>query len=51
LLTDEVGHPALAQHLYLVIGFMKASSSWDGFINMLDRVVQKKGQTIPLALD
>lgn len=27
-LTEDVGHPQLAQHLYTVINFMKASDSW-----------------------
>ena len=27
-LTEDVGHPALAQHLYAVIGLMRLSDSW-----------------------
>lgn len=50
LLTDEVGHPALAQHLYAVIGFMRASTDWDNFLRMLDRAYPKKNETLPLAL-
>jgi len=50
LLTDEVGHPALAQHLYAVIGFMRASSDWDSFLRMLDRAFPKKNETLQLAL-
>lgn len=50
LLTDDVGHPALAQHLYAVIGFMRASSEWEGFLRMLDLAYPKRHATLPLAL-
>lgn len=36
-LTEDVGHPALAQHLYAVMGFMRASEDWEGFIRLLDK--------------
>lgn len=48
LLTDDVGHPALAQHLHAVIGFMRASSDWDQFKTMMDRAFPKKGDTLTL---
>lgn len=51
LLTDDVGHPALAQHLHAVTGFMRASSKWDQFYRMMNRAFPKKGQTIELPLD
>lgn len=50
-LSNEVGHPALAQHLHAVIGFMRACSSWEQFLDMLDRAFPKKGHTIPLRLE
>ncbi len=50
LLTEDVGHPALAQHLYAVIGFMKASPDWDSFLRFLDRAYPKKNTTLSLAL-
>jgi hypothetical protein len=50
LLTDDVGHPALAQHLHAVTGFMRASSTWDQFYRMMNRAFPKKGHTIELAL-
>jgi hypothetical protein len=50
-LTEDVGHPALAQHLHAVIGFMRASSGWDQFYRLMNRAFPKKGQTIELALD
>lgn len=47
-LTDDVGHPALAQHLHAVIGLMRASTSWDEFKQLLNRAFPKKGQTLEL---
>jgi hypothetical protein len=49
-LTEDVGHPALAQHLHAVIGLMRASSSWDQFYRMMQRAFPKKGETLELAL-
>lgn len=40
-LTDDVGHPQLAQHLYAVIGLMRIANDWDEFINLLDRAFPK----------
>ena len=50
LLTDEVGHPALAQHLYAVIGFMRANTDWDNFLRMLDKAYPRKNDTLDLGL-
>lgn len=49
-LTDDIGHPALAQHLHAVIGFMRAANSWDQFMEMLDRAFPKKGSVFQLEL-
>ncbi len=50
LLTDDVGHPALAQHLYAVIGFMRASSNWDQFYRMMQRAYPKRTTNMLLPL-
>lgn len=47
-LTEDVGHPALAQHVHAVVMFMKASTDWDGFKSMLDRAMPKIGQNLTL---
>jgi hypothetical protein len=47
-LTEDVGHPALAQHLYAVIGLMRLSSDWTTFQDFLDRAYPKRDQTIRL---
>jgi hypothetical protein len=50
-LTEDVGHPALAQHLHAVIGFMRASASWDQFYRLMNRAFPRKGETIELAFE
>lgn len=47
-LTEDVGHPALAQHLYAVIALMRASNSWDEFKRQLDRALPRRGDTLKL---
>lgn len=51
-LTEDVGHPALAQHLYALMGFMRISTDgdWDGFYNMVQRAFPKKGETLFLPI-
>ncbi len=51
LLTDDVGHPALAQHLYAVIGLMRASNDWDAFLRLLDRAYPRRHETLQLGFD
>lgn len=50
-LSDDVGHPALAQHLHAVIGLMRASADWDQFKMMIDRAFPKKGAQLELILN
>jgi hypothetical protein len=40
-LTEDIGHPALAQHLYGVIGLLRIANSWPEFMSMLDRAYPK----------
>ncbi|BBL75594.1 P63C domain-containing protein [Methylomagnum ishizawai] len=47
-LTEDVGHPALAQHLHAVITLMRVSSSWDQFKMMLDIAHPRRGDTLQL---
>ncbi|MEO5959687.1 MAG: P63C domain-containing protein, partial [Opitutaceae bacterium] len=47
-LTEDVGHPALAQHIHAIIGLMRASMSWEQFHDMLDRAFPKRGNTVQL---
>lgn len=47
-LTDDFGHPKLREHLAGVTALMKASGSWESFIDMVDRVYPKYGETLKL---
>lgn len=49
-LTEDVGHPALAQHLHAVIGLMRASANWQQFHELLDKAFPKKGSVLQLEL-
>ncbi|MBZ4402411.1 P63C domain-containing protein [Myxococcus sp. AS-1-15] len=49
-LTDEIGHPALAQHMYSVLILMRASQTWDQFMLALDRFHPKQGRNLLLSL-
>lgn len=45
-LTDDVGIPALSQHLHAVITLMRVSDTWDAFKTMLDRALPKRSDTL-----
>lgn len=49
-LSDDIGNPALAQHLHAVIGLMRASATWKQFHDMLDRAFPKKGEVFQMEL-
>lgn len=51
LLTDEIGHPALAQHLHAIMGFMRASAKWDDFYRLLQRAFPKKNDQLSFLMD
>jgi hypothetical protein len=44
-LTEDIGHPALAQHMHALIGFMRAEDEWDSFKNRFYRAFPKKGDS------
>lgn len=47
-LTEDVGNPALAQHLYALVGFMRAEDNWDEFKARFSRAFPKRGETFSL---
>lgn len=49
-LTEDVGHPALAQHLHAVIVLQRVSTSWAQFKGMLDTSLPKRGTTLRLPI-
>lgn len=46
LFTDDVGHPALAQHIHAVIALMKASRNWNEFMRLVNQAFPKKGSNL-----
>lgn len=47
-LTTDVGHPALSQHLYAVIGLMRTCQTWEQFKRLINRAFPKKGDQIEM---
>lgn len=50
-LTEDVGHPALSEHIHAVTGLMRAADDWDQFKRMLDRSFPVKGDQLSLRFD
>ena len=49
-LTEDVGHPALAQLLFGVIGLMRAVDTWDELMTMINKSYPRRGDTLQLDL-
>jgi hypothetical protein len=49
-LTEDIGHPALAQHLHAVIALMRISKTWGHFKEMIDQAFPRMGDTLQLPL-
>lgn len=53
-LTEDVGHPMLAQHLHSLMMFQRLAISngygWNRFVKMVDQVMPKRGNTLELPL-
>ena len=47
LLTDDVGHPKLREHLASTVALMRASDDWNGFLTLLNRALPKH-RNLPL---
>jgi len=47
-LTEDVGHPKLAEHLSNVIVLMRASSNWNNFHRLVQRSLPKFGETMQI---
>jgi hypothetical protein len=54
-LTEDVGDPMLAQHLHSLIMFQRLAIAngygWHRFLNMVDQVVPRRGDTLQLPLE
>lgn len=51
LLTDDIGHPALSQHLYAVIALMRASPNWRKFCSLLQSAFPRKGDQLEFNIE
>ncbi len=45
-LTEDLGCPALSQHLHAVTAFMRVSGDWESFKKSLDKAFPKRGDTL-----
>lgn len=50
-LSDDIGIPALAQHLHAVIALMRTTDSWSNFYGMINRALPKKSGQLPLLIE
>jgi len=50
LFTDDMGMPALAQHIFAVVRFMRASKSWDQFMELMDAALPRQPENLKLPL-
>jgi P63C domain len=48
-LTESIGHPALAQHIFAVIAFMRSADGWADFKRRLDVALPKQGNNMQFA--
>jgi hypothetical protein len=49
-LTDDIGHPALGEHLHTLISFMKISNRWDQFYRYVTKAFPVYGEQLDLDL-
>lgn len=53
-LTDDIGHPMLAQHLHAILMFQRLAITnnygWARFLKMIDQTMPKKGSTLELPI-
>lgn len=47
-LTEDIGHPKLAEHTYAVLVLMRSSETWNDFIKMMDRSLPRKEETLSM---
>jgi hypothetical protein len=50
-LSEDIGIPALAQHIYAAIALMRASDNWSTFYGMINRALPKKSGQLPLLIE
>lgn len=54
-LSDDIGHPILAQHIHSLIMFQRLAIAsgfgWQKFVKMVDQVMPRRGSTMELPLE
>lgn len=49
-LTDDIGCPALSQHLHATIALMRVSKTWTAFMGLMDAALPKRDDTLTLPI-
>ena len=49
-LTEDIGHPALAQHIHAIIVLMRTADTWEEFQDRVDRALPKREDHTALPL-
>lgn len=47
-LTEDIGHPKLAEHIYAIIALMRVSTEWEEFVKIVDKALPKKEETLKM---
>jgi P63C domain len=50
-LTNNIGYPKLREHLGSIVAIMRLSNGWHDFMDKLERLHPRYGETIPLPLN
>jgi P63C domain len=49
-LTEDIGHPALAQHLHALLGLMRASDTWQQMKKLVNRAFPQRGDSLQMEM-
>lgn len=49
-LTEDIGHPALSQHMHAVLGLMRASQTWTQFKSLVDAAFPLQGSHVQIEM-
>jgi hypothetical protein len=50
-MTEDIGDPALTQHIHALVVLMRSANEWDGFYRSVQRALPKQNETDWLVLD
>jgi hypothetical protein len=49
-LTENIGHPALSQHMHAILGLMRASKTWTQFMALVDSAFPIQGSQVQIEM-